>query len=251
MAHDLSCPERYLEVARLYQQAGDADQALEWAEKGAKAFPDRPDSQLREFLFDEHLRRGRQKDAMNLAWAEFTDWPSGERYAVLKTRAEKVGQVPTWREEALEFLRERAAREGKTQRQQPPDWGWGHDQTTGALVEILLAEGEDDAAWQEAAGAELEAGEWLKLADARADRYPADAVAVYQRYVEYLMDGRYGKRYEEAVRYLVKAARLAARAGQYPQFERYLADFRARYKRKWSLMSLLDSAEWPRPTADR
>jgi uncharacterized Zn finger protein len=244
LARDLSCAYRFLEIAQVYKQAGKPDKALEWAERGLSAFPRETNSRLREFLFEEYLRLERRNDAMNIAWAEFTDAPCPERFADLKQRAERVGQWPVWREEALEFLRERAAAERKKHKGET-DWGWGYDSTTGSLVEILLAEGQPDAAWREAAGAELQADEWLKLAEAREEKHPTDAADVYRRYVEYLMSGRLGNRYEEAVRYLVKAAKLAARTGRYAQFERYLTDFRARYKRKWSLMMLLDSTRWP------
>ena len=249
MALDLSSAGRYLEVARVYQEAGNPDKALRWAEKGAKAFPHQTDSRLREFLFDEYLRRGRQNDAMSVAWAEFTEFPCKSHYDGLKQRAERIGQWPTWREEAIEYLRERAARDRKPRREKPPDWGWGLDQNTTALVEILMAEGDQDGAWREAAGAELQADLWMTLAEARAKKHPADAIPVYQHYVEYLMSGRLGNRYEEAVRCLLQFAKLAARAGQYPQFERYLAEFRSNYKRKWSLMMLLDSTPWPRPVS--
>ncbi|UCG43614.1 MAG: hypothetical protein JSU73_03080, partial [candidate division WOR-3 bacterium] len=64
-------------------------------------------------------------------------------------------------------------------------------------------------------------------------------------YVEWLMTGTTGKRYEDVVRYLLRVGRLMAALGQAEQFGQYLAEFRAKHKRKWSLMQLLDSAKWP------
>ena len=69
---DLSLPYSYLQIAETYRQAGQHDLALDWAERGLKAFPERPDSRLREFLAAEYHRRKRHDDAMALVWAAFT-----------------------------------------------------------------------------------------------------------------------------------------------------------------------------------
>ncbi|HEY3302879.1 MAG TPA: SWIM zinc finger family protein [Candidatus Binatia bacterium] len=47
---DLSLAYDYLEIAETYKKAGKGDLSLEWAERGVKAFPNRTDSRLREFL---------------------------------------------------------------------------------------------------------------------------------------------------------------------------------------------------------
>ncbi|UCG43480.1 MAG: SWIM zinc finger family protein, partial [candidate division WOR-3 bacterium] len=97
MAKDLSCEYRFLEIAQVYKDAGQDDRALEWAEQGLAAFPDRTDSRLRRFLFEEYLTRVRPKEAMNLAWAEFTDSPYEHKFQELRKSAERIGQWPTWR----------------------------------------------------------------------------------------------------------------------------------------------------------
>ncbi|HMG74327.1 MAG TPA: hypothetical protein VK582_12565 [Pyrinomonadaceae bacterium] len=84
--HDLSLPYSFLEIAEIYRQAGKHDQALEWAEKGMRAFP-RPDSRLSDFLADEYHRCGRHPEAMDLIWAEFTDRPQLETYRKLQAHA--------------------------------------------------------------------------------------------------------------------------------------------------------------------
>ncbi|MFO7650968.1 MAG: SWIM zinc finger family protein [bacterium] len=246
MARDLSSPSRYLEIAEVYQGAGDADKALAWAEKGyAKRGKDWTyDTGLADFLFGEYLRRGRTSDAMNVAWGEFTDAPSSYGYRMLSERAGRAGQWPTWREEALEFLRERAAGELKQGKASAGPLGYGGG-CARTLVEVLLSEGAADEAWTESVGARLDAELWVKLAEAREKGHPDDAVKVYQRHVEFLMAGLQGKRYEEAVRFLLRIARLLAAMGRRAQFEKYLEEFRAKYKRKWTLMQLLDSTAWP------
>jgi tetratricopeptide (TPR) repeat protein len=64
---DLSHPYSYLQIAEIYREASDHDEALEWAEQGMQSFP-QPDSRLIEFLASEYHRRGRHDDAMKLIW---------------------------------------------------------------------------------------------------------------------------------------------------------------------------------------
>lgn len=56
ISRDLSLPYSFLRIAEVYAGAGRDDDALEWAERGLEAFPDRPDSRLVTFLAD--ARRG-------------------------------------------------------------------------------------------------------------------------------------------------------------------------------------------------
>jgi hypothetical protein len=57
---DLSNSFAYLEIARIYKQAGDDEKALEWAEEGAWVFPGKGHPDLRRFLADEYHDTGRQ-----------------------------------------------------------------------------------------------------------------------------------------------------------------------------------------------
>ena len=84
--HDLTLPYSFLQIAEIYRQAGKHDQALEWAEKGMRAFSN-PDSRLSEFLADEYHRRGRHLEAMDLIWVQFTDRPQLETYRKLQAHA--------------------------------------------------------------------------------------------------------------------------------------------------------------------
>jgi len=106
---DLSLPYSYLQIAETYRQAGQHDLALDWAERGLKAFPERPDSRLREFLAAEYHRRKRHDDAMALVWAEFTGRTDLEQYRNLKNHADRASQWAVWREKALVRIREEIA----------------------------------------------------------------------------------------------------------------------------------------------
>ncbi len=63
-SRDLSSAYSFLKIAEIYREAGQHDRALEWAERGALAFPDKTDSRLREFLAEEYHRRHRHAEAM-------------------------------------------------------------------------------------------------------------------------------------------------------------------------------------------
>ncbi|NLH50763.1 MAG: hypothetical protein GX444_19485 [Myxococcales bacterium] len=56
-SRDLSHAYGYLQIAEIYKEAKQYGKAFEWAMKGVKAFPQRTDSRLREFLANEHHRR--------------------------------------------------------------------------------------------------------------------------------------------------------------------------------------------------
>ena len=68
---DLSSAYRYLDIAEIWTTAGQPDKALEWAERGLKAFPERPDNRLRDFLVAAYLPRKRNGEALQLTWIQF------------------------------------------------------------------------------------------------------------------------------------------------------------------------------------
>ncbi len=93
MSRDLSSAYSYLKIAEVYREARQQDNALLWAEKGLKAFPERTDTRLREFAAEEYHRRRRHNDAMNLMWAEFSERPFLETYKTLEKHAKKGGRM--------------------------------------------------------------------------------------------------------------------------------------------------------------
>ncbi|HLD29437.1 MAG TPA: hypothetical protein VJC03_03770, partial [bacterium] len=107
---------RYLEIAEIYVKAKHADKALEWAEKGLKAFPDQTDSRLLFFLADEYHRRRRFSDEMAMIWTNFTDYLNLEAYTELHRRAKRLDEWPEWREKALSFIRGRTNVKKKSSR---------------------------------------------------------------------------------------------------------------------------------------
>lgn len=241
-SRDLTCAYHFLEIAEMYRQAGQNDKALEWAEKGVKAFPDKTDSRLREFLAEEYHRRNRHDEAMALVWNEFADDPSLESYQLLKRHADRVQQWPSWREDALTAfqVRIRAANRGR-RRLERAAWDMiDHSD----LVCIFLWEKNVEEAWQEAQAGGCSAELWMELAAKREKEHPADAVTVYQRQVGYFIDNKGNDSYEAAVRLLHKLHRLMAPLGRTAEFNSFVTDLRARHKPKRNFTKLLDRANW-------
>jgi uncharacterized Zn finger protein len=240
MSRDLSYAYSYLKIGEVYRNAHQHDQALLWAEKGLKAFPERTDGRLREFAAEEYHRRRRHEDAMKLMWAEFSERPDLETYRTLERHAKKTKAWPEWRERALTEIRQRIAKaKEKSRGQTRPHWmrpGDDHSQ----LVEIFLYEGDVDAAWREAQDGGCSDGLWLQLAEAREKDYPEDAAPIYLRQAEQAIVEVRNSRYDESVGLLVKAAAVMKRMGRKEEFVRQLEALRVKYKIKRNFIKLVE-----------
>jgi uncharacterized Zn finger protein len=239
---DLSSAYAYLQIAEAYEEAGKRDLAMEWAERGVKAFPVRTDGRLREFLAGEYHRRKRHDEAMALIWAGFAESPGLEGYRSLKSHADRIGLWATWREKAQERLRDAVA-EGKRARKED---GWDRYRTAdhSELVRIFLWEKDVEAAWREAHAGGCSNGLWMDLAAKREKDHPEDVLPIYRRQVERTLDRKNNQAYQEAVALLRKVRGLMVRTGDEPGFSRYLASLRAAHKPKRNFMKLLDGARW-------
>ncbi|MBE9100313.1 DUF6880 family protein [Vacuolonema iberomarrocanum] len=239
LASDLSEPSNYLRIAQYYQEAGQTETAIAWAEEGLEAFQDSYLSgRLGEFLVSAYEGVERFEDAVELVWQDFKRYSSLKNYQDLKQRAEKAGQWAHWRDRALTHLRENLARETTTLigSHRMPAVGYS------PLVEIFLWEGEVDQAWIEAQTGGCSKQLWMQLADQRAHEHPEDALSVYLPAIEPLIKQTSNDTYRQAVALLVKVKALMERIGCEDDFERRLATLATIYKRKRNFIKyLLDS----------
>lgn len=239
-SHDLSSAWSYLTVAKLYDEARQRDRAIEWAERGIAAFPTKTDGRLREFLAAQYKRTKRVPEAIELLWQNFADYPSVPGYTALKAIAMTAKAWPAWRERAIGEVRGRipARTTAATRAKNPyaPDGS--------LLVEILLWEGEADAAWTEAQASSCSAQLWLQLAKRREGSHPEDAVAVYQVAVERALSRTNNDAYREAVSTIRVIARLMTSTTIDGGFVAYLASVQARHKAKRNFMRMLDAAKF-------
>ncbi len=221
MSRDLSHPYTYLRIAEVCRKADRHEEALLWAEKGLKAFPERTDRRLREFASEEYHRRGRHNDAMDLMWAEFSERPYLGTYQELERHAEKAGSWREWRTRALHEFRIRSTKDHS------------------ALVEVFLYEGDVDTAWREAQEGGCSDNLWLRLAANREKDHPADAAPIYMMQAEAAIAGARNSRYDDSVSLLVKAAAVMKRMDRRDEFERELQALRQKYKIKRNFVKLL------------
>jgi len=237
-SRDLSLPYHYLEIAETYKEAGQGDKALAWAEKGVRAFPDGRDERLVDFLADEYHRRRRHDEAMDLIWREFAQSPALDSYQHLKEHADRVKQWPAWRDKALAHIRGQLAKE-KAQAAKPRH-SWERAADGSLLVEIFLWEKDAEAAWQEAQANGCSNDLWMQLAKTREKDHPADAVAIYRRQIDPIVNRRNNDAYREAADLLRKVRDLLKRLGQKGEFAEYLAAVRQTHKPKRNFVAMLD-----------
>lgn len=242
MARDLSSAYCYLQIAEVYKEAGNADMALEWAERGVAAFPERTDRRLRDFLAEEYHSRGRHDDAMALIWAQLSDSPSLQTYKTLKDHADRVGGWSEWRMKALERIREAiASRKAEFSK---PRFGWGLAPDNSTLVEVFLWENEVECAWNEAQEGGCNSTLWMELAQRREDQHPEDSLRIYKSAIEPLIQAKNNGAYASAVDVLSKVNRVMARLGRSDEFRSYLASVRAAHKPKRNFTKMIDETRW-------
>jgi uncharacterized Zn finger protein len=240
MSRDLSHAFDYLRIAEVYREAGRKDDALLWAEKGLKAFPERTDGRLREFAAEEYHRRRRHEDAMRLMWAEFSERPYLHAYKTLERHAKKARSWPKWRDRALAEIRGGIAKAKEESLGRARDRWFASKDDHSELVEIFLYERDTDAAWREAQEGGCSDGLWLQLAAAREKDHPADAAPIYLRQAEAAVTDTRNGRYDDSVELLVKAAAVMKRMDRNAEFVQHLEALRAKYKIKRNFIKLLE-----------
>jgi len=244
MRERLRSPYDHLEVAEALAEAGRTDEAVEWARNGLATFADRyhQTPPLREFLAGVLRESGDRDGALDLFWSAFESVPTLDAYRRLLQEAEPGGDVDRWRQRALMTLRSRVAEA------HPEDDEARRSlirrMPASSLVEILLYEGDVDAAWDTATEFGCDDKLWITLARAREKTHPLDAIPVYEREVATQIETKKNAGYKSAVDYLARIRTLSREAGAPEVFEQLLASVRAAHKPKRNLMALLDQKGW-------
>ncbi|MFI9010137.1 SWIM zinc finger domain-containing protein [Actinosynnema sp. NPDC053489] len=221
MARDVTSAYDALRIAERLHADGRDDEALTWLERGLTEYGPAP--RLRALAADLHLRAGRHEEAAELRYAAFAEHPTLAAYRALREAA-ATGFRP-WRDRALALL---------TTTPEP-----GANST---LVEILLDEGDADAAWQAVQRGGCQADLHLRAARARAATHPADAIPVLLDNADRVIEQRSRDAYRSAVHLLAEAKRLSTRCGLHEDFHRHLTTLRHDHRTKWALRQELDRA---------
>ncbi len=253
---DLSSAWGFLRIAETYAAAGQHDLALEWAERGRRAFPERTDSRLLEFLADQYHQRERHAEALALVWQRFEDSPHLESCQSLKAHAARTKAWPEWRDKALAHLRllaDRAAAKhavatsatGAGRRAAARPWGSRLGLADRSeVVRVLLWEGDVEAAWSEAKEGGCTDDLWFELASRRERQHPEDALPIFQARIEPTLDGKTNRAYATAIELLRRIRGVLVRLGRAPEFVRCVESVRATHRAKRNFMKLLDREGW-------
>jgi uncharacterized Zn finger protein len=239
MEKDLSTAHAFARIVDAYHEAGRAADAVAWAERGINAFGDLADPGVQDFLADHYHRERRHDDALTLIWPRFARTPGVASYRDLKRNAKRANAWPQWRQRAVDHLHARIDEEEKEVRR--TGWRGGFWSARSTLVEILLWEKRQDEAWEVARGGHCRQELWLKLAALREQDHPRDAIAVYQRLVDPIVDRKDKQAYAEASGLLRRIRDLMASLEEDAAFRGYLTTVRATHKRKRNFMALLDA----------
>ena len=239
-ARDLSSSYRYLNIAETWAKARQPGKALEWAERGLKAFPERPDNRLRDFLAGAYLKRGRNDEALQLTWIQFEEDPGLELYKKLHGVAEKLGVWPAQRSRALSLVEDLAKRTATGTNKWKPKRS-APDQSV--RVEIALWEQDFDAAWAVVRDGTCNHHLLIALAGKLEKSRPGHAVSLYRRVIPAIVEHTNNAAYAEAIGLIRKIARLMKAQDEARDFADYLVQLRVHFKPKRNFIKLLDR-EW-------
>ena len=217
--------QQHLTIARVLDEAGRPDEALDWAERGVGGAA-RPDTRLIDYLAARYSADGRRVDVVELRRSVFQAERSLANYRALRQAATESG---TWQAERPKALAE-LSKEAKIQ----PAWSWNGT----VLIDALLDDGDLDAAWT-AAGSGASQDQWVRLADCSVATRPADALAVYLKAISPLTQQTGDNVYHQVARLLLSARACHEALGTPDEFRQYLTVLRMSQKRKRNLMKIL------------
>lgn len=221
---DLSRPYQFIRVAEAMAELGRDDDVLTWATRGIAESSGWQVAQLYDLVAGVHARRGEDRELLRLRREQHHRMPSSSTYGLLRTAGESCGVWETERPGARTVLAD-------------------HD--LGGLVDVLLADGEPDAAWQvPVTNPEWDPGapRWMRLAQAREPSAPGDALDVYLRLADIELETTGKASYVRAVAILKEAAHAASGAGRQVEFAEHLADLRETHRRRPTFIQVLDKA---------
>lgn len=221
---DLSRPYQFIRVAEAMAELGRDDDVLSWATRGIAETSGWQVAQLYDLAAGVHTRREEDQEVLRLRREQHQRMPSSSTYGLLRAAAEAGGVWPAERPASRAVLAE-------------------HD--PGGLADVLLADGEPEAAWHvPEAHPDWDPGpqRWVRLAEAREASAPGDALDVYLRLADLQLETTGKAAYVRAVAILKKAAQAARAADRQDEFAAHLAALREAHRRRPTFIAVLDKA---------
>lgn len=229
---DLRSPHDHLEIVRFLADVGRTDDAIDWARRGLAEYADRwhQTPKLRDTLAELLQSRGDAGEVEDLYWDAYATRPTLTGYLQYVDHAADPGSAST---RAIEHLRAKVGRPfGDGRFTYPAD----------ELIQILDHDGRDGEAWAAMVEHGCHHELAMRLAKKREAEHPLDAITVYDRDVEQLIDRKGKTAYRTAVRQLRHIRDLADRSGAPDAFATILARVRTEHRLKRTLIGFLDAA---------
>ena len=201
---DLTTPYQFIRVAEAMRELGLDDEALAWAKRGIAQTSGWQVSQLYDLACEVHDAREEPLEVLALRRAQHERMPSSSTYRALRTAAEALDAWPLEQDAARATLKRADVR---------------------GFVDALLGDDELEPAWSAAAAAPPDAlgpDLWLRLAESSEQDRPADALAVYQRIADEVLERADRRAYRSAARILQRARAAAQAAGELDAFGEHL-----------------------------
>jgi hypothetical protein len=222
---DLSHAHQFARVAEAMAELGRDDLVLDWAGRGIRETAGWQIGRLYDLACETHTRRGEPLEALRLRRDHHERTPSFSTYAALRGAAEVID---AWH---VECDGARAVLER-------------HDPR--GYVYALLADGDAQLAWDVATSPAsldaLDGDDWLRLAEVREPVRPDEALAVYQRVADEMLVRADVRTYRKATKILKRARSAAVAAARPDLFDSYVRRIREQYRRRPSLIAMLDRA---------
>lgn len=232
LARDLdSRGHQHLRIAQELDAGQRPEEALQWAETGLRQATGFIGTDLVDFVALRYGQGGRMDDLLTLRRDRFQAEMTVSNFEQLREVAKQRGAWPDERERAMVLLREDLAKQGPK-----AQYGMGP-----VLIDILIAEGEFEEAWEQAGKASSEP-QRLKLAALIRVEHPAAALDVYMRALAPLRSQTGDDVYRRVLELLHGIRICHAHLGGETDFKTFLRDFRQEQRRKRNLIALLDAA---------
>ncbi len=223
---DLTKPHQFIRVAEAMGELELDDEVLAWAVRGIAQTSGWQVGRLYDLACGVHARRDEPLEVLALRRAQHERMPSSSTYRGLRSAADAVDAWAIEQDAARATL-QRADLRG--------------------FVEVLLDDGDVELAWSAAASAPrdaLGADLWMRLAEAREPESPGRRArglsAGCRRGARACRSERVSA---AAARILLRARAAAEAAGQLDEFDAYLARVREQYRRRPTLIAILDKAK--------
>lgn len=231
---DLHSPYDHLEIVQLLAEVGRTDEAIDWAKRGLTEFTDRwhQTPKLRDALAELLEGQGRSGETEEMYWDAYVRRPSLTGYVQYVDHAADTDAART---RATEHLRAKVGKPlGDGRVTYPAD----------ELIQILDHDGRDDEAWEVMVEHGCHHELAMRLAKKREAANPIDAITVYDRDVDQLIDRKNKTAYHAAVRQLRHIHTLATLAGWPDAFTDILERVRTEHRLKRTLIGFIDAAKF-------